>query len=105
MCGRVDTDASTRAEHRARYAKEYKQFGLRPGKGALRLVDAAAKTERTLARLPVADPAALKPDVWRCDLHPAFHSSARLAVNVWARGARHVAVVDLDEEMLARGLG
>ena len=76
------------------YAKEHAAFGLEAGEAALRVLSGGDR-EAWLGVFPVAALGTMPTDVWRCDAHPAFDvKGRRLALNVWVRGSRRVAVTD-----------
>ena len=76
------------------YAKEHAAFGLEAGEAALRVLSGGDR-EAWLGVFPVAAFGTMPTDVWRCDAHPAFDvKGRRLALNVWVRGSRRVAVTD-----------
>ena len=76
------------------YAKEHAAFGLEAGEAALRVFSGGDR-EAWLGVFPVAALGTMPTDVWRCDAHPAFDvKGRRLALNVWVRGSRRVAVTD-----------
>ena len=76
------------------YAKEHAAFGLEAGEAALRVLSGGDR-EAWLGVFPVAALGTMPTDVWRCDAHPAFDPKGRrLALNVWVRGSRRVAVTD-----------
>ena len=76
------------------YAKEHAAFGLEAGEAALRVLSGGDR-EAWLGVFPVAALGTMPTDVWRCDAHPAFDvKGRRLALNVWVRGSRRVAITD-----------
>ena len=76
------------------YAKEHAAFGLEAGEAALRVLSGGDR-EAWLGVFPVAAFGTMPTDVWRCDAHPAFDvKGRRLALNVWVRGSRRVAITD-----------
>ena len=76
------------------YAKEHAAFGLAAGEAALRVLSGGDR-EAWLGVFPVAAFGTMPTDVWRCDAHPAFDvKGRRLALNVWVRGSRRVAITD-----------
>ena len=76
------------------YAKEHAAFGLEAGEAALRVLSGVDR-EAWLGVFPVAAFGTMPTDVWRCDAHPAFDvKGRRLALNVWVRGSRRVAITD-----------
>ena len=76
------------------YAKEHAAFGLEAGEAALRVLSGGDR-EAWLDVFPVAAFGTMPTDVWRCDAHPAFDvKGRRLALNVWVRGSRRVAITD-----------
>ena len=89
------------------YAKEHAAFGLEAGEAALRVLSGGDR-EAWLGVFPVAAFGTMPTDVWRCDAHPAFDvKGRRLALNVWVRGSRRVAVtdeIDWDALLKRRGL-